>query len=259
MIRYRIKITCLLFLFGIFLCAPLFAEDSVCVDCHVDIAKEWKESVHFKNGISCHNCHGGNPKDSELAMDPKLSGFVGKPTETEIPAFCGKCHDGVKENYSKSVHSRNLGSGGPNCVTCHTAHKQQRANISLISPELCGKCHSFERAEKIKNAMLMGESEITSLEGRISDLRTQGHDVDASQKALFAVRNKFHRLTHVVNVDLILKETTGIQSEIERIKTEISTNEKIEVKRKIWGAVFIIFLLLGALAFWWYRNTDLSE
>ena len=80
-----------------------------------------------------------------------------------------------------------------------------------------------------------------------------------SKKLLFATRNQFHRLTHVVDVDLILKETTGIQSEIERLKTEISGNEATEIKRKIFGAIFIIFLLIGAVIFWWYRNTILSE
>lgn len=258
MTRQRTTWAWLVFLAGIFFCLPLFAEEDVCVTCHADIAKEWRQSIHFKNGISCHNCHGGNPKDSESAMDPK-AGFVGKPSEAEIPAFCGKCHAGVKENYLKSAHSRNLVKGGPSCITCHTAHKQQRANIGLIAPELCGRCHSFERAEKIKNAMFMSESEITNLEERLASLSVQGYDVDASKKALFAVRNKFHRLTHVVDVGLILKETAGIQSEIERAKAEISVSEKTEVKRKIWGAVLIVFLLLGALVFWWYRNTDLSE
>lgn len=257
MIRQSTKWVVLLFLAGVFLCTPAFAEESVCVTCHTDIAKDWKQSIHFKNGISCHNCHGGNPKDSESAMDPK-SGFLGKPSEAEIPAFCGKCHAGVKENYLKSEHSRSLVKGGPSCVTCHTSHKQQRASINLIAPDLCGRCHSFERAEKVKNAMFIGESEITNLEERLASLRIQGHDVNAPTKALFAVRNKFHRLTHVVDVGLILKETAGIQSEIERQKAEISVSEKIEMKRKIWGAVLIVFLLLGSLVFWWYRNTDLS-
>ena len=242
----------------LFASSTTLAQESVCLTCHEDIAKDWRQSIHAANGISCSNCHGGDPKNLDNAMDPKM-GFVGKPSEMEVPAFCGKCHVGVKENYTKSAHSINLVRGGPSCVTCHTAHKQKRAAISLISEDLCASCHSFERAEKIKNSMLMSETEITGLEKRLEALRIQGYDVRPSKKLLFATRNQFHRLTHVVDVDLILKETTGIQSEIERLKTEISGNEATEIKRKIFGAIFIIFLLIGAVIFWWYRNTILSE
>ncbi|PIR17723.1 MAG: cytochrome C [Deltaproteobacteria bacterium CG11_big_fil_rev_8_21_14_0_20_49_13] len=251
-------IPCILFLASCFLLPLAFAEDSACLSCHEDVAKDWRESIHAENGISCHNCHGGNPKNIDNAMDPK-EGFIGKPSEAEVPAFCGKCHVGVKENYTKSAHSINLTRGGPNCVTCHTSHKQKRANISLISKNLCAQCHSFERAEKIRNAMIMSETEITELEKRMEALRIQGHDVRPAKNALFATRNNFHRLTHVVNADLILKETTGINTEIKRLKAEIAANEATEVKRKIFGAIFIIFLLIGALIFWWYRNTILSE
>lgn len=243
-----------LFLFA----SSVYAEENVCVGCHADAAKDWTQSIHAKNGITCANCHGGNPKDAEMAMDPKF-GFVGKPAEGDIPAFCGKCHAGVKENYLKSPHDAALGKGGPSCITCHTAHRQQRANIDLIVPKLCGSCHGFERAQKIKNAMLLSETEITNLEKRIEALRIQGYDVDPQQKALFAVRNTFHRLTHIVDVELILKETTGIQDEIERLKNEISSDEKVEIKRKLYGSALILFFVIGALIFWLYRNTSLSD
>lgn len=248
----------MLFFALLLLSARAYAADPVCFQCHADEAKDWKMSIHSKNGISCNSCHGGNPKDVATAMDPKF-GFVGKPTEAQIPDFCGKCHVGVKENYLKSPHDAALTRGGPSCITCHTAHKQQRANINLISPGLCDRCHSFERAEKIKNAMLTSESEITGLEERIDSLRVQGYDVDSQQKALFALRNSFHRLTHVVDVGLILKDTSNIQSEIAHIKDEISANEQTEVKRKIYGSGLILFLVLAALLFWWYRNTELDD
>lgn len=252
-----------LFVGAAFLLSPVFhssamAEESVCLTCHVKEAAEWRKSIHAANGISCHNCHGGNPKDADTAMDPK-NGFVGSPSEAEIPEFCGKCHAGVKENYIKSEHGEMLSKGGPSCVTCHSAHKQEKAKIELISESLCGQCHSFERAAKIKNAMLMSETEITNLEERIDTLRIQGYDVDAQKKELFATRNQFHRLTHSVDVDTILKETTGIQAEIGRLKGVISTSEKSEVRRKIYGSILIAFLFIGALIFWWYRNTVLEE
>lgn len=255
---FQIKFFLFISFFLLLASSAAIAQESVCFTCHEDIAKDWQQSIHSKNGISCHNCHGGNPKDADNPMDPK-DGFVGKPTETGVPEFCGKCHAGVKENYLKSGHSAALIRGGPNCVTCHTAHKQKRASLDLINKELCTQCHTFDRAEKIRNAMLMSESEITNLEHRIDALHAQEYDIDAVKKSLFATRNQFHRLTHVVDVDLILKETTGIQSEIARLKADVKEKEKIEAKRKIYGSIVIVFFLLGALIFWWYRNTILSD
>ena len=258
--------------FLLFVSTTAIAQESVCFSCHEDVTKDWKTSIHAKNGISCHNCHGGNPKDAENAMDPK-AGFVGKPSSPEaVPDFCGKCHVGVKENYIKSRHYRAIegggpspsqsGSGhagGPSCVTCHTAHKQKKADISLISPEHCASCHSFDRAEKIRNAMIYTETEITNLDKRIGSLQAQEYDIDSIKKTLFATRNQFHRLTHVLDVDLILKETGALQKDLSHLKEDISKSEKIEAGRKIYGGLIVVFFLLGAIIFWWYRNTTLSD
>ena len=55
--------------------------------------------VHSQVGLSCHDCHGGNP-DPKLgddiggAMDPKYkpNPYVGAPKRQDIPDFCGRCH-----------------------------------------------------------------------------------------------------------------------------------------------------------------------
>src|SRR5512143_2111969 len=102
--------------------------ESVCIKCHSGLQgrlgappRDWKGSVHAANGISCNNCHGGDPTDMAMAMSP-ARGFLGKPTEMAIPGFCGRCHVGVKEDYLASAHGRALGKGGPQCVTCHSNH-----------------------------------------------------------------------------------------------------------------------------------------
>ncbi len=89
-------------------------EQNVCIDCHdSDLMKpeykaipaEWRKSWHYRNGVSCQDCHGGDPKDAARSMTPQ-SGFVGVPKPKEIPEFCGKCHLGIKENYLESGHGK---------------------------------------------------------------------------------------------------------------------------------------------------------
>jgi len=68
-----------------------------CVTCHLDLDEMpdgfQPYDVHFKHGLSCVGCHGGDATsdDEEIAMDEAV-GFVGVPSPEQIPAFCGKCH-----------------------------------------------------------------------------------------------------------------------------------------------------------------------
>lgn len=244
----------LLYIMVLFVHRVYTLEKNVCVDCHKEIEEEslknpvleWKKSIHAENGISCHNCHGGNPRDEEVAMDPEF-GFVGIPEDSEIPDFCGKCHQGVRENYLKSEHGAL--EEGPTCVTCHTAHSQKRAGLYLINPDLCATCHTYERAEKIKFALMNTENEIKNLEKRIDNLWVNGMDVEMLKKMWFATKNSFGRLTHVVNVDYILQQTGGIYADLAKIEKEIEGKEDVLKKRKIVGIAVVIFFLISAFMF----------
>jgi predicted CXXCH cytochrome family protein len=124
----------------------------------------WSKSVHKENGVTCHDCHGGNPgiKD-ENAMDPK-AGFIGTPAPKSIPALCAKCHADPKmmrqfnirtdqfAEYKTSVHGRRLFEKGDEkvatCVSCHGSHDIRKKSDPQSSvfhtnvPDTCAKCHS---------------------------------------------------------------------------------------------------------------------
>ena len=165
--------------------APVFAQtggavEIVCLQCHSTLAEEysrpvtlWRSSIHAENGIACNNCHGGNPTDVANAMNP-AQGFLGVPVEEEIPAFCGRCHVGVLKDYLTSQHGQALGSGGPTCVTCHGSHQIVKAALELINEQLCSRCHSYERARRIKMTMTALDGQITTLDSRITSLKQGG-------------------------------------------------------------------------------------
>jgi hypothetical protein len=240
------------------------AKESVCVTCHSGLeetkalVQEYRSSVHFRNDISCHNCHGGNPKNEASAMDP-ASGFVGSPTEVEVPKFCGKCHAGVLDNYSKSAHGRLLGNGGPNCVTCHTAHRQQKVSVNLIDPQLCGSCHDYDRADRIRKAIESTDKRIEGLDHRANSLWARGFDVDAIKKRIFADRNLLHRQTHVIKVDQILGVTEEIQADLGRIEPEIAERQRTESVRKGMGAAVVSLFLLLSIALYGLKRQLVRE
>ena len=141
-----------------------------CITCHEDKAQKFRDDVHAHAGLSCHDCHGGNPDpkaDMPSAMDPKFKAnpYVGAPKRADIPTFCGKCHssadfmkkfnpaarvDQVTE-YRTSVHGQRLAKGDQNvatCIDCHSVH-DIRSKSDPDAPvyathvaETCSRCHS---------------------------------------------------------------------------------------------------------------------
>jgi len=158
---------------------PADMDSYVCVTCHRDLEDEvlsppvaqWKESVHFEAGIMCADCHGGNPKDEAVAMEPS-EGFVGKPARENVSKFCAKCHSDAKmmrafnqradqfDLYTGSVHGRKMAGGdmeAATCVDCHGKHKILRVKDpnSMVNrkniPQTCGGCHSKQEVFAKRN------------------------------------------------------------------------------------------------------------
>jgi hypothetical protein len=166
--------------------ASAHAAQTSCVQCHgsfewiqnkawVQMVQDFTNDVHYAAGLSCQDCHGGNP-DPKLAEDPygamdkayKPNPYRSQPKRTEIPDFCGRCHsdadymkrfkpdervDQLKE-YWTSRHGQLLKTGDTNvatCVDCHGTHTirapsgtQSRVYPTAVA-ETCSSCHSNPR------------------------------------------------------------------------------------------------------------------
>lgn len=150
----------------------LAQETSSCIVCHSslesrlsDPVKSFEHDIHKSKGLSCSDCHGGNPAKSDIAgAKDGMYGYVGRPSAQQIPAFCGKCHsdanlmkrfnpslrvDQVQEYFS-SVHGNRLQGGDQKvatCISCHGVHGIRAPDdpLSSVFPlnvaETCGKCH----------------------------------------------------------------------------------------------------------------------
>lgn len=131
------------------------SAESSCVACHQNLPQtfvghtfdDWKDSPHAQRGISCHDCHGGDPTEPgapqahqgvRASNDPESRLYF-----TRIPATCGDCHRKELANFKESVHFARLQETGqgPNCITCHGSMA-----ISIPEPEelssTCRACHN---------------------------------------------------------------------------------------------------------------------
>ncbi|NOY57594.1 MAG: hypothetical protein GXO75_01495 [Calditrichaeota bacterium] len=164
-------------IFFFFLYASNGLAQNSCIICHkksedTDLKRptmKLADDIHFKNGITCEKCHGGdaNPafqKDEEAAMDAD-KGFIGVPDKGDIPKLCSRCHSNAQymkkfnpnlpvdqyQQYLTSQHGKRLLKGDDKvavCSDCHGVHNIQPPNVitskifSVNIPKTCSKCHS---------------------------------------------------------------------------------------------------------------------
>jgi predicted CXXCH cytochrome family protein len=150
-------------------------KKSSCIECHAKLedprlsapAKLFDNDIHHARGLSCNDCHGGDPTadTKEGAKDPR-KGYLGKPKTLDIPAYCGKCHSDAnlmkrfnpslrvdqEREYYTSVHGKLLKEKGETrvatCISCHSVHgiRSPKDPLSSVYPsnvaETCAKCHA---------------------------------------------------------------------------------------------------------------------
>jgi hypothetical protein len=227
------------------------ASPASCVRCHGSLdgalrepAVQWGGSIHARNGIGCDACHGGDPSIAGMEAMSPAKGFRGAPNDVGIPAFCGRCHPGVEEDYRDSAHGQALGSGGPQCVTCHGAHAVVEASPGIINRDRCTTCHDYGRADEIKAALAQTDARIAREEDRIRSFRRIGYETKDLENRLFQVRNAFHRLFHTFDVAQIRTRTASFQEPLAELDGRLAAFARIRTHRRMIGAVVVVALAL---------------
>jgi hypothetical protein len=134
----------------------------LCAECHREgekaalryrgperqIITRYTESIHGKgllqSGLtvtatctSCHTAHRILPQ-----KDPNST-----VNRANLPTTCGICHQGIRRQFERSVHSTLVTKTSkplPVCNDCHTAHSIQRvgeAGFRMAIMQTCGHCH----------------------------------------------------------------------------------------------------------------------
>jgi len=122
---------------------------------------------------TCTDCHG-----SHIIL--KASDPASPVHKTNIPATCGKCHEGIRDQYDKSVHGEALAKGymdSPSCADCHGEHdiekksrSTSRVNPTVVGTVTCGECHSSVRMTRRFN---LPQGMVKSYQASFHGLATQ--------------------------------------------------------------------------------------
>jgi len=242
-------------------------EENLCISCHAsekmkpefrEITEAWQASWHAQNRISCENCHGGDPKDAAMSMS-RQRGFVGSPQIQKVPEFCGKCHIGILSNFLESGHGKALKAGkkAPQCVTCHGSHNIQRVSIDIISEQLCARCHSYERAKLMKQALFLTEKKIAQLEKSLQELKREGVYPETDEKSLFSAQAEFRTLFHTVDVNLVKDRTGEFTARLDQIDNSIhATYRGLKFSKNFASFLMLAFTGMGVVIFVISRTKD---
>jgi cytochrome b subunit of formate dehydrogenase len=128
------------------------------------------DDVHWRNGVNCSDCHGGDPGSLNfqqahaaeveggpsivLPFRPLLSQESRPPARLEtLVQVCGRCHAPAAETYSASVHGHGLRESGlvvtAVCTDCHGSHGiypavDPRSTLhAATAGATCATCHRF--------------------------------------------------------------------------------------------------------------------
>ena len=143
------------------LCSPLvivillatsLALADQCQDCHsssvfkvknkalYDYHVGYETSVHGLAGLSCVDCHGGDP----LTTDQDLAhvGVRDRVKDPRIPETCGQCHEAQFQAFTGSDHFQVAGRDRKtlNCQICHGSMEMDVTFVGRVHRK-CMKCH----------------------------------------------------------------------------------------------------------------------
>ncbi|MDX1775837.1 MAG: multiheme c-type cytochrome [Desulfobulbales bacterium] len=235
-------------------------ETSACIQCHTSdnmdpemhaIVREWKDSWHAKNNISCHDCHGGAPEDASMSMMHQR-GFKGTPEDIDIPEFCGTCHIAILGNYLNSGHGKTFNdtAEGPSCVSCHGSHDIQQASMDIINEKLCSQCHTYDRAKEMKQALFFVENKLSNVRENLGRLQLAGIDVGDQEKSFFRTHAEFRALFHSIDVEAVRLKSSDYTKQLEVIEGDISRAfEQLAFRRNFSAYLFLIFIGLSIVVF----------
>ncbi|MFB0566915.1 MAG: cytochrome c3 family protein [Candidatus Aminicenantaceae bacterium] len=175
----RIIYSLSLVVLAVFVSHPtLSGQTNSCVECHNELDEElkapaetFKRDIHQQFGLSCADCHGGNPSEEDIDL-AKDKTFKGTPSRSLIPEFCSSCHSDSSymrrfnpslrvdqlDLFWTSKHGQLLKKGDINvavCTDCHGTHEIQAAThpksmtFPWNIPQTCNRCHSDK--EYMKN------------------------------------------------------------------------------------------------------------
>ncbi len=109
---------------------PTEISSRLCGQCHLDTFKEWQDSTHGQDGLTCVRCHNSHTTSIRA---------------TGVQELCQACHNEEVHFYSYTAHAEQ----GLLCVDCHLRVSEsqvgeghgERVHSFSVDLHTCNQCH----------------------------------------------------------------------------------------------------------------------
>ena len=222
---------------------PAQSGDS-CVDCHqnaewlvtkkklYDYFQNWRASTHAQEDVTCSDCHGGNPDESDMEKAHGTDIQPGDPGQSvryeAIPATCGGCHDSQYKAYRESAHFKHLAEEkekqGPNCVTCHGSVNADRVKVGTVEG-VCSQCHNEKSGNQpeIPQRAVHQLNDLNMIRGfsRYIVKRSDPADAVKTNKEIDDLLETLFREWHSFDIDNIEAKTAAAMKQVKEKRDTI--------------------------------------
>jgi hypothetical protein len=183
--------------------------------------------LHTSKGISCHNCHGGNPKTTGPAMSI-TAGFNGAPFKPFINTFCGRCHQRPLFDVISSAHGRSQEEATAHCVSCHGSHQIKPASPELINEQTCSRCHSFERVQPFKERLLLLHTRVKAIQVRLKAVKLLGRDTAKPEQLLTEAERNTRRVVHQLGNASTASLAVPVEQQLNALEQHLNILESVQ-------------------------------
>jgi len=219
-----------------------------CIECHGDSSfrvtekklykyfRDWELSIHAQEGVTCCDCHGGDPNSSDKgkAHGKDIKQLM-TPVEYErISITCGKCHKNNAENYKKSKHYKILLEEGrsyatPTCVTCHGSINTSIPKSDSIAG-ICAHCHNTVTENHPENPEIASYlvERLSFIDSNFRYLISKGvleKNPDFS-KTINKELSELAQIWHTLELDRIEEKTLQIRTLMMKKRKELTQERK---------------------------------
>jgi formate-dependent nitrite reductase cytochrome c552 subunit len=211
---------------------PLPTVRSNCMECHLKAGREltlavrdFSHSVHDLNGLTCYDCHGGNPDDDASAHEEEFD-FIGTKLSAHLKQ-CSSCHDEPAQHLASGPHhwdfSKRINTKYPMCIDCHGNHDVGNPPSDFTLLTVCQDCH--EELEKDYPAYAQVVSKNDALWSVMSQVRERCLHApepmpEQFQAELDALRTETMRCIHEVG-QLSPAEAKALADRTEALQTQL--------------------------------------
>jgi len=232
---------------ALLLCCEVSAAGNGCMDCHSDpdfyarapklyhYYQDWIDSPHNRNGVTCDDCHGGNPAATTAAAAHEGIFPVGNPKSSlyfsQQPVTCGTCHREKRKEFEQSKHFLALkaeANAAPTCTTCHPAMNKRPSYQSIVL-NACTTCHKPGNRQDLPDIVNEAEDlfrNLNTAQGMIgwASLHFSSHDWPGnSRENIQRLENRYAEIVdrvHRFDLQKSAEETSEILYELRKIFDE---------------------------------------